>query len=279
MKLKRLVALGATVLMLTGALTGCSKELENAQDNVNKAALDAIINNSQIVKQETSDEINNYIFSGADFVLNGEKYQLDVSGFATNTKNEKAYANLEYEVPASEFKDVDAKDSVEVLNAIAKVITEYEMKNFDYAPMKSLTSFNNAMNKTFESPIEGYKFSSGLTYAVEDITFNKQDGYVSFSTRQNVDYSKTTTRTVLMYTGKSMVPVVQTHTDHEKFNQEHQIYIKASPEEISAMQADKSLIFEKFVNLVNEGQKTDYTVRAGNIQNEKPFNDAPEYSL
>ena len=87
MKLKRLVALGATVLMLTGALTGCSKELENAQDNVNKAALDAIINNSQIVKQETSDEINNYIFSGADFVLNGEKYQLDVSGFATNTKN------------------------------------------------------------------------------------------------------------------------------------------------------------------------------------------------
>ena len=279
MKLTKFVALGATALMLTGALTGCSKELENAQDNVNKAALDAIINNSQIVKQETSDEINNYIFSGADFVLNGEKYQLDVSGFATNTNNEKAYANLEYEVPASEFKNIDAKDSVEVLNAIAKVITEYEMKNFDYAPMKSLTSFNNAMNKTFESQLNGYKFSSGLTYAVENITFNEQDGYVSFLTRQNLDYSKTKTRIVMMYMGKSMTPVVQSYNDHKKFNQEHEIFIKATPEEIAAMQEDKSLIFEKFVNLVNEGVKTDYTVKAGNIQNEKPFNDAPEYSM
>lgn len=278
MKKKRLVALGLTTLALAGTLTGCSKELENAQDNLNKAAIDAL-NNSQIVQMVTADEIKSFAFSGADFILNGEKYTLDVSGFTSNAQNQKAYANMEYEVDAAEFASVNAEDSVQVVNAITKVIQEYEMKSFDYAPMTSLTKFNNAMNKTFEIPIEGYKLSSGLTYAIDDITFNEQDGYVSFMTRQNVDYSKTTTRIVMIYNGKKFMPVAQSHTDHEKFNQEHEIYVKASPEEIAVMKENPNLIFEKFVTVVNEGQKTEYTVRAGNIQSEKPFNDAPEYSM
>ena len=39
MKLKRFVALGATCLLLTGALTGCSSKLQDAQDNLNKRDL------------------------------------------------------------------------------------------------------------------------------------------------------------------------------------------------------------------------------------------------
>ncbi|MBE7074697.1 MAG: hypothetical protein E7376_01800 [Clostridiales bacterium] len=278
MKLKRFAALGATCLLLTGALTGCSKELEEAQDNLNKAGL-AAINRSQIVKIETSDEINDYVFSGADFLLEGQNYTIDVNGFTESQNGQKAYACLKYDVPASEFAQIDAKDSVEVLNAIAKVVNEYEMKSFEYAPMKSLTEFNKTIGKTFESPLDGYNYSSNLTYSVKSITFNEQEGYVSFKTNQNVDYVKRVTRTTLVYNGKTMVPIVQTQYYHEKFNQEHEIFIKASPEEMQAMKEDKSLIFDKFIRVVKEEQKSEYVVKAGNIQNQKAFDDAPEYDM
>lgn len=284
MKIKKFVALGLTALAITGLLTGCSSELKDAQKNINSVGLNAL-NGSKIVNVMTDDEFSDYVFSGADFVLDGGNYILDVSGFSTTANNKKAYTNMEYVVESSEFDGVDAKNSAEVINAIAKVIAEYEMTSFDYAPMKSLDKFNNSMNKTFESPVNGYKLATGLTYAVDDITFNEKDGYVSFSTRQNTDYSKTTTEMVYMFIGTDtngnakwgFRPQVKTY--HEKFNQEHVIYIKASEEEIALMKEDNSLIFDKFVELVNEGQKTDYTVRSVNIQTDKAFDDNSGFSL
>lgn len=282
--LKRFVVIGLSLLMLTGVLTGCTPELQNAQEGLNDAALDEI-SVSEVVKMETNDIFTKYVFAGADVIQRDGKYMLDVSGFATTDKNKHAYTNMEYEVDANYFNQIDSKNATEVLNAITKVIQDYEMQSFDYAPMTSLTKFNSAMNETFESPLQSYNLSSGLTYAIDDITFNEEQGYVSFDTRQNTNYSDTKVEMVYTIIGvdsnghPKMGYRAQSKTYYEKFNEEHTIYIKASPEEIAQMKQDKSLIFDKFVTLVKEEKKTEYTVKAGNIQQEKAFDDASEYSM
>ena len=52
-----------------------------------------------------------------------------------------------------------------------------------------------------------------------------------------------------------------------------------TPEEIAQMKQDKSLVFEKFIDVVNNDKKTEYTVRADNIEQGKMFDDSSDYSL
>ena len=192
---------------------------------------------------------------------------------------------MEYEVSEDCFSQINVGNSLEVLRAITKVIQDYEMQSFDYAPMTSLTEFNQSMNETFESPIEDYHLESALTYAIDDITFNEERGYVSFNTRQNTHYSRT--KIVLEYAvigvdsqgHPKMGYVSRPKTYSEKFNQEHTVYIKASLEEIEQMKQNKTLIFDKFVRLVKEGRKAEYAVKAGYIQNEKNFQDGSSYEM
>lgn len=279
---KALAIFGATVILVAG-LTGCSG-LKDAEEHMNNVALDTLTTSS-VVLSETDEHFTGYTFAAADFAQVGDQYVIDVSGFATGEKYGKAYTNMEYVVGTDYFSEVDADNATEVINKVAEVVTNFEMVGFDYAPVKSLKDFNKAMGKVFESPIDGYHHSSSLTYAVEDLEFNEQEGYVSFNTRQNVKYSQT--RMEMVYTvigvdsngNPKMGHRAQAKTYYESFNQSHQIYIKASPEEIAQMKQDKSLVFEKFIDVVNNDKKTEYTVRADNIEQGKMFDDSSDYSL
>ena len=279
---KALAVFGATVILVAG-LTGCSG-LKDAQENINNAALDTLTTSSAVLN-ETDEHFTGYTFSAADFSQVGDQYVIDVSGFATGEKYGKAYTNMEYIVDCGYFSEVDADNSAEVINKVAEVVTNFEMVGFDYAPVKSLNDFNKAMGKVFESPIDGYHHCTSLTYAVDDLEFNEQEGYVSFNTRQNVKYSQTRMELVYTVVGvdadghAKMGYRTQAKTYYESFNQSHQIYIKASPEEMVQMKQDKSLVFEKFIDVVNNNKKSEYTVRADSIEQGKMFDDSSDYSL
>ena len=68
-------------------------------------------------------------------------------------------------------------------------------------------------------------------------------------------------------------------TDYEHFNQDYQIYIRVSPQEMQAMKEDPAKIFDKFVDLVQEGNKEDITVRSLSVQTDKAFDDGAGYSM
>ena len=280
-KENRYIIAGAVVLTALSAgtaLVGYSKNYKQAEKNLNNAGLQAL-NSSEVVKAQTSDKITNFVFSGADFVLSGGNYIVDISGFTTNEKNVRAYANMEYEVYPIEFKDINEKDSIDVYNALTKVISEYEMKSFDYAPVSDLNKFNDALNQNFQQEIKNYDFSSGLTYAIDDIAFNEQEGYVSFITRSNVRYENINTTVNMMPTPNGMYPMTRVNHDYDYYYQTHEIFIKASPEEIQAMKNDKKLIFDKFVNVVSKNQTSEYRVKQVSNITEKEFNYNCGYSM
>ena len=68
-------------------------------------------------------------------------------------------------------------------------------------------------------------------------------------------------------------------TDYENFNQDYQIYIRVSPEEMKAMKEDPAKIFDKFVELVKSNNKEDITVRSVSVQTDKQFEDGSGYTL
>lgn len=281
---KKLAVLGATALILLGA-TGCTTKLEKAQESINESVVN-VLNHSDYVDGFTDVDFDKYVFLAGDFDYTDGNYIVDVNGLASyNDNSQKAYVTLQYEVAEDVFKDLDATKSHEVVNALCKIVNEYEMKNFSFTPMNNVTEFNSHMGKVFESPVKNYKHNSSLTYKVNDIEYNEQDGYVSFKTKSNVKYSDT--KTEMQYTivgfdsngNPRMGWRAVVKTDYEHFNQDYQIYIRVSPQEMQAMKEDPAKIFDKFVDLVQEGNKEDITVRSLSVQTDKAFDDGAGYSM
>ena len=281
----KLVVLGATVLILLGA-TGCSSKLEKAQESINDNIVN-VLNHSEQIDGLTNAEFDKYVFLSGDFnYTDNGNYIVDINGLASyNNNSQKAYVTLQYEVSENVFKNLDADKSHEVINALCDVVNEYDMKSCSFTPMNNITEFNSKMGQVFESPVDNYQHQTSLTYKVNDIEFNEQEGYVSFKTKSNVKYYNR--RTELQYT---MVGVdskgnpkmgwrTVVRTDYEYFNQDYQIYIRVSPQEMQAMKEDNAKIFDKFVELVKTDNKQDITVRSTGIQADKAFDDGAGYSM
>ena len=281
---KKLAVLGATALILFGA-TGCSTKLEKAQESINESVVN-VLNSSDYVDSFTNVEFDKYVFLAGDFNYTDGNYIVDINGLASyNNNSQKAYVTLQYEVAPDVFKDIDANKSHEVINALSDVVKEYEMKNFSFAPMNNITEFNSKMGDVFESPVKNYKHHSSLTYKVNNLEFNEQEGYVSFCTKSNVKYydTKNELQYVMVGVDSNGKPKMGWRTviktDYENFNQDYQIYLRVSPEEMKAMKEDPAKIFDKFVELVKSNNKEDITVRSVSVQTDKQFEDGSGYAL
>ena len=152
------------------------------------------------------------------------------------------------------------------------------MTSYSYINVKDFNQLNNAVKSVLESPLDGYKTSSSLVYGVNNLTFNYEDGYASFTTYEDTKYSRTRTELVWTVVGVDMDGnvqygwAVQTVTDYEGFVQEHNMYVKATAEELDAMKEDNSLVFDKFVESVNQKDKSNYTAQSVNVQKTTQFN-------
>lgn len=282
--LKKLTVLGAAALVLLG-LTGCTSGLQK-QEEIMSTNVCNMLNSSEVVNTITDAEFNKYTFLASDFKDDGSAYIVDINGIGSyNNEQNKAYVSLQYRVGKEEFSSVDAKKAEAVVEALNSVIKKYEMQKFSFAPMSNVNEFNKQMGNVFESPINGFRHCQSLTYKVNNIQYNTEKGYVSFCTTSNTKYSKTTNEMRYMMIGTDssgkpkwawrVVPV----THYENFNQDHEIYLKATPEEIAEMQKDPSKIFDKFIEVVKTEDKNSITVRSAEIKNEKLFDDNSGYTM
>ncbi|MBQ8844766.1 MAG: hypothetical protein IJ008_01975 [Clostridia bacterium] len=282
--LKSLTVLGAAALLVLG-LTGCSSALDK-QEEIMSTNVCNMLNSSQIVNTITDAEFDKYTFLASDFKDDGSAYVVDINGIGSyNNEQNKAYVSLQYRVGKEEFASVDSKKAEQVVEALNSVIQKYEMQKFSFAPMSNINEFNKQMGNVFESPVNGFRHCQSLTYKVDNIQYNEEKGYVSFCTTANTKYSKTTTEMRYMLIGTDsngkpkmgwrVVPV----THYENFNQDHEIYLRATPEEIAAMKNDPSKIFDKFIEVVKSDNKNAITVRSVEINNDKLFNDNSGYTM
>ncbi len=278
MKKKKLIIFGATVLSALG-LAGCSTALEKAQTSLSDVSKN-VLNENLNFRQRLEGGIEKYKFLGANFDGNSNgEFDIEICGVSVaNETKEKAYTTLYYTIPATEFNGINAKDSTAVINSLTQVVPNYEIKDFSYAPVKDFNNLNGAVKSVLESPLDEYKTHSALVYGVDNLNFNYEDGYASFTTYEDTKYSRTRTELVWTVVGWDLEGnpqygwAVQSVTDYEGFVQEHNMYVKASTEELDAMKEDNTLVFDKFVEAVKTGDKSLYTVQSVNVVKTTEFN-------
>ena len=89
----------ATILALTGGtLTGCSKAMQEAQDNIDYSVT-AVLNNDEYAQQLCGNaQFSDFTFLCADVAKeNNNKYNVDINGIVnvTNENTKAAYTTLE----------------------------------------------------------------------------------------------------------------------------------------------------------------------------------------
>ena len=276
--------LGSAALMMFGA-TSCSIDLINAQNHLNENVVN-VLNSNEMVDKVTDVNFNKYAFLAADFVKNENSYTVDINGLALYNDNvNKSYVSLQYEVERDVLNQINKNAAHQVINSLADIVNNYEMKNISFTPMTSVNDFNKCMGKLFNSPENGYNYVSNLTYKVENIKFDYENGNVSFNTLSNTKYCKKVNEAQYVIIGtnpdgspKSGWKMV-TKTYYKKLNQEYEVSVKATDEQLKEMENDHSKIFDKFVELVNENNKEDVIAKSVNTTTSKEFNDNSGYTM
>lgn len=278
MDVKRCVALGLVTLAISGCFMGCSSEAEENQAILNASMLDAINveSSTEAPKHQVFDSIT---FAGADFNKVDEHYNIDVSGIATKDGNKTSvhYVNMEYEVECSFFENISKNSSAKLYKALNYIIQNYEMKNFSSVEVKSVDTFNNSVEQTLQGE-DGYTVHKSFTYGIDNLQFGS-DGIVSFDVRQNVDYKKTTIEMERYYNGMGYQYRSVSKTKHKDVNQSHKISIKVSEEEMSALKQDNSLVIDKFIELVETKNTSQYKVERLSSLEGKLFDDGISYGI
>ncbi len=278
-KRKFLVAGFLTLLTVCAmTLSGCDGKLRNAKDSYNEI-LKEKINNSILLNDCTTESLNKIEFTGADFEVSGNKYNITVNGIASIGSNKsKAYVNAGYEVDKNYFSELDSKsEKYEIINALAKIAEENDMTYLDVIPVSNLKSFNKSVTRSITSPIDDYGYSSGMVFGLSKPEFNEDEGYVMFQTKSYMEYSKTVTEVTYGITGvdadgnPQFGPVLVTKTYYEDFIQTTNVYVKASEEEMDAMKENNALVFDKFNELFENKEINNYTIQSVEVEKDLPF--------
>ena len=276
-KANKFILLGVSGILAT-TMTACSKEYEEATQNLNSEVLRELNSDARLEQVINYDD---FIFYGSDIRPSSLGYDVDISGKATSGES-SGFVNLHYEIDGAIFDGVDAKNEVEVVSALCKIVQDYEAKRIEFVPVSNIDLYCKAMSSASESPIKNYDPSSAYMYSIYDLKFNENEGQFSFKTKGKMTYSTTVMEPRLIVTagpnGTTITTTIMTPvTYYESFFQDYEIFIKATPSEIREMKLDPSKAIDKFISVVKNKEKTEYSVRGDNVQENKQFDDGRPY--
>ena len=280
--LRNISVLGlAALLTLTGTtLTGCSKAMEEAQDNIDYSVT-AVLNDDAYVQ----DVYNNAQFSDFTFLCadvakeNNNQYNIDINGIVnvTNEDTKAAYTTLNYLVDGKFFDEMDKATHENIINTLASIVQNEKFNSILVEKVGDVKTLNESMSKVIESPLDGYKMNKNFLYGIGNVTFDAENNVASFSTKDASKFSKTSTYTTYGLVGVDSKGnpkygmVVRTKTDYETFFINHNVHIQLTPEEFAAAQNDHSIIFNKFNEYVKNEAKDKYVIQETNIHNNSEF--------
>lgn len=274
---KTFIALGLSAVALASAFTlaGCSEsKLTKAQNNIDHQVTSVL--NQEEIQNELNSPFSNFTFLGANVEeSNSKKYNVNINGIATyQNTNQKAYTAFNYIVNKNYFDEKSTKSNADIINTLAEIVKNEDYETYSIANVNNLQALNHAMGKATESPIDDFQFNRNFLYGVSDVNFSEEDGVVSFSTKEYVNFSRT--RTVVEYAyvwhgdnDWSFEPRWTVVTDYEPFFMDHNVYLKLTPEEMKQAKTDSSIIFDKFTEYVNGNQKDKYVIQQTSVAKEK----------
>ena len=277
--IKRISVLGLIAVMaFTGAtLTGCSKKLQQAQENIDQSVT-MVLNEDQSIQETYNEDFSNFTFLCADVEKGTQnEYTIDINGLATTVNDQQAYTTLNYLVDGKYFDEMDNSSHENIINTLATIVQNEKFQSVSINKINNVNALNDAVADTIETPLEGYHVNKNFLYGVGNLKFEDESNVVSFDTKEATKFSKTTTRTTYGYMGTDSKGnpkyglITSTKTDYQTFFMGHTIYLQLTPEEYQAAKNNNSLIFDKFADMVKNKQTDKYVVQETNVQTDKEF--------
>ena len=272
---KKLAILAPLVVALASAFAGCSQLEKDAVKDFNQEALN-LLNNSPVVSEvvEADTSFDKFDFLGADFSETASSdYDVDISGIAKYNSNKKAFVKMSYTFDGENFSSINEKKQSDILKVLSSLIGKEEMKSFEFMPISSVKSLNGVVKSISESPLDEYDFNKGLVFSLSDVKFDQEGGNISFRIKTYSEFvNETTVLTPIPILGPdgvtTIIPTPITNRNYADYIQENNVIISVSNEEMAEMLEDKSLIFDKFVELVSSEAKDQFAI--SQVSSEKP---------
>ena len=276
---KTLQVLGITALIFAGTLTltGCGKELQTAQENID-TTVTTVLNSEEIQAVENA-PFENFTFLCADVSKDcPTQYTIDINGVANYANSDKkAYTTFNYIVSDSYFSNEEnIKNEAAIINTLADIVKNENYNSYSISTVKDLTALNNAMKNVTESPLDGYNPHSNFLYGVSNVQLSESDNVASFSTKELIKFSRTRTEVTYGITGyvdgkPKYGTIVRAKTDYESFFLDQNVYVQLTPEEMEMAKKDESIVFEKFAEYVKNDQKDKFVIQETNVAKDKEF--------
>ena len=214
-----------------------------------------------------SDKINSdskfkgFTFLGADVENNGNTYNVDINGIATNTNKQKAYTTLNYCVDGNyliEKTDNKMASNAKFINELAKIIQNEQFSSYSILNVDSVKNLNTTIAKVTPCNLgDDYKCENNFLYAVNNLTFNEQEQLAYFSTKELIRFSNLE---VNYWAFTENGPIYTINGDRQSFFVNQDICIELSPEEIANAKNNSSIVFSKLAEYVDNKQNDKYVV-------------------
>ena len=250
--------LGLSAVSIASGLTlsGCSKrELIDAQQNMDNAVV-------ELINQNQNSNIKYFSFLGANINSNGQTFDIDINGIATDSSKVKAYTTLNYTVNNFNYKLDEKSDkyknNAQLINMLADVVKNEILADYSMLKVDDVKTLNTTTAKVTNSNLdEKYKCQGNFLYAVNNLNFNEQEQFASFSTKELIKYAKSE---VNYWAFTENGPIYTIDADRKTFYVDQNIYVELTPEEISQAKNNSAIVFNKFAEYVNSNQTEKYVV-------------------
>lgn len=256
----KVLGLSAMGLISTVSISGCSTKINMAQENIDNAVVNVL--NSDLIQNNENYKFRNFTFLGADINGNGQNFEIDINGIATNTIKNKSYTTLNYVVPVFDFK-YDTKleksdNNVNLINTLAEIVKNEQLVSYSNLNIKNISKMNISMAKITDSHLDNdYKCQGNFLYAVNNLSFNEQEQFASFTTKEFIKFTK---MNVDYWAFTENGPIYTIDADRKSYFVDQNVYVSLTPEEIAQAKTDSSIVFSKFTEYVNNNENEKYVI-------------------
>lgn len=266
---KKIVVLGAVGVSMVGGLASCTNALKEAQTNIDDKVV-TVMNDNDVVKSKINGEIEKFTFLSADTTKENENaYVIDINGIATEKDSQKkAYTTLNYSVDGTYFKDMEYASDSSVINALAKIVENEDYNSISVNKVNDIEQLNKAMSTALKSPDDDFEVFKNFLYGIGNVEYNDAKREVSFTAKDTTRFSKSS---VKPYIGKDNNTVYRKKREYKTYFTDQRVCVKLNREDYEKSKTDESIVFDKFIEFVNDKKKDNFSVELESSIKDKDF--------
>ena len=259
-----ILGLSAGTIASSLALFGCSKrDLVLAQQNIDTAVVELL--SSDKIDSET--KYTSFTFLGADVEnVESEKTSnlcsVDINGVAISKDKKRAYTTFNYVVDSAYFPVLSGtdkyKDNASLVNSLSNIIKNENLASYSILNVGSVKDLNTNLAKVTSVGLsDEYKCGGNFLYAVNNLNFNENEHYASFSTKELIKFAKTK---VNYWAFTENGPIFTIDADRKDYFVNQNVYVELTPDEIALAKTDSSIVFNKFAQYVSGENSQNYAI-------------------